>query len=304
MRIISFFLLLALLSCTDIPDSDLQLQPTEMKVRVIDENYKEVKGADVYIFRDRISFKTRTGYVDHQVTDDNGFALFTDLEPYNYFIYATHKKSEAMYDNSENYFILYDYLTENALTSITVKTDLRYDTEPETFELKSIDFIPMKENQDWKGAYDTLWADVLLIEDYDWIFEWSEQNIVARDEYLTIEGKPDYGKIQRSSYPYNQDTYDNLEIDLASLDLGNGDPDTHKYTLLIKYFTNKKDYDKRELIYTYDEYSTSEVIENEFSLESLIDDAAHQELPYPASIETNTDYLKYEYKILLNVSWK
>jgi hypothetical protein len=308
MKLNIFLLVFLLFSCADIPDSELQLQPTEMKVRVIDEKYANVAGADVFIFRDRISFETRQGYVDKQVTDANGFALFTDLEPYNYFVYATHKDGSKVYDNSENYFILYDYLTENALTTITVKTDLKFDNEPEAIEIESIDFIPMNENDGWVRAYDTLWVDIIIVEDYNYDLDWSEQTIVAREEYLTFKGKPKYGEIQYSAYPWNPDTYENLEIDLTNLELDFEDPDdpeTHSYTLYITYFTKESDFDNRELIYVYEEFPVGEMIEDEYSLAYDLDDALLQEIPYPSTMEIGETYdLQYDYKILLNVTWK
>jgi hypothetical protein len=161
MQVIPLFLCVVM-ACTDVPDSDLELQPTELKVKILDENFSLVtdQTAKVYLYRDYVSFLTKTGEVATAFVGKNGYAHFTNLDPYNYFIYAVHKVAANVYDNSTSAFNLFDYLTENAITTITVKTNLARTQDPAVVEISSIDIIPINVNANWVGDdYDTVWTD-------------------------------------------------------------------------------------------------------------------------------------------------
>lgn len=306
MRILRVFILLFFLSCSDIPDSELRPRPTEMKVRVIDEDFDPVEDGEVYLYRDYISFQTKTGEVAQSTIAFDGFAYFTDLEPYNYFIYATHSDNNKVYDNSQYAYNLYDYLTENATTSITVKTNFLRDSEPDSVLINRIDIIPLNTNSSWTGKdYDTLRGEFLIIKNYDWLLDISEQTIVARTTF-EVTGKEKFGEIL-SLYP-TDDNFEYLDMALDSLQSNWDDlvdPDRSTYTLYISCFAGKSDFMNRDQIYSGDLTATDYHSSEEIYLSAGLLDASTQDNPFPQlTFLEQTHYQKINYLIFANTTWK
>jgi hypothetical protein len=307
MRIIPLLLLSAAISCTDVPDSDLELQPTELKVRILDENFQQVtdQTAKVYLYRDYVSFLTKTGEVATAFVGKNGYANFTNLDPYNYFIYAVYTVGVNVYDNSTSAFNLFDYLTENAITTITVKTNLARVGAPTAVEISTIDIIPINENVNWVGQdYDTLWTEFMIIQDYDLSLKVSEQTIVAKSNSY-FPRKLKFGEF-RYLYPVTG-SLETLELTLAEVEpyWDDSNPSKSNYVIYATFFTNKTDFINRAQIYS-ETISPAGSYESEFiTVSDELLNSTVEENPYPQLLFLNsTDYQKNNYLIFTKLIWK
>lgn len=122
-------LLLVLFSCENSEDV-IQLNPTEMEVRVLDASGNIVPGAEVKIFRNSRDWEMISREVDTQITDENGIAYFTDLLPVNYFYFVSYERNGRLITNQTvdtsfgritgTNYELADFLTDNAVTRVTV----------------------------------------------------------------------------------------------------------------------------------------------------------------------------------------
>lgn len=303
MRMLPLLLLSAVLSCTDVPDSDLELQPTELKVRILDENYQQVtdQNAKVYLYRDFVSFSTKTGAVATANVGKNGYANFTDLEPYNYFIYAVFTEDNNVYDNSTSSYNLYDYLTENAVTFITVKTNLARSSTPTDVKLNALYVMPFDANLNWVGQdYDTVWTEYMVIKDYDFSKKVNEQTILARSTSY-FPKKVKFGEF-RYVYPRNGSS-EPASIPIANL--SNGSPSFSYYEVYIFYFAKKSDFLNRAQIYAETMSPTGYFDYEYLELNERLVEATQSENPYPQLLFLDQTYTqKNNYFIFTNLSWQ
>jgi hypothetical protein len=306
-RVLPFLFLLMIVSCTEVPDSDLELQPTELKVRILDVNYQQVTNtlARVYLYRDYVSFLTKTGAVTMSYVGKDGFARFTNLDPYNYFIYAVHEIDNKVYDNSTSSFNLFDYLTENAVTTISVKTNLAWQGSPASVEINSIDIIPLNRNANWVGVdYDTLWTEFMIIKDYDNTENISQQNVVAKANTYFLKNVK-FGEF-RYLYPVNGN-FETTELLISNLEpyYDDDDPLKSNYVIYATFFTKKVDFLNRGQIYAENQ---SPIGFYEYEFFSLSDDLIHvttRENPYPQLLFLDqTYYQKNNYLIFTKLTWK
>lgn len=301
MRLLAILCFVFLLSCDEISDSELLLQPTQLNVKVLDENYDIVEGASVYLYRDYLSFSTKTGEVDQATTNANGKAYFTNLEPYNYYMYATFTRSSEIHDNSGSYYNLADFLTENAITSVTVKADYYCPATPTSFEISTVDLVPITKNENWTGeANDNIYAEYIIVRNYDYSGDLYNQDIIASSSSdLKLYGKTSLGEMLRgddiltSSADYFSLTVDELE---------NG---VDTYSLFFVWFASSDDFDNRELIYSG---SLSADGDYDFERVDLFDglyEPLNQSNPYPKrSYVGQTNSTENNYLIFLNLYWQ
>ena len=306
-EVISVFLLLVGFSCSDVPDGDLELQPTELRVRILNESFQQVtdQTAKVYLYRDYVSFLTKTGEVAVATVGKNGFANFTKLEPYNYFIYAVFKVGNNVYDNSTSSFNLFDYLTENAITTITVKTNLALSGAPTKVQINSIDIIPLNVNPEWVGQdYDTLWTEFMIIQDYDGVKKISEQNIVAESNSYFLK-KVKFGEFSHL-YPVNSNS-EPLELTLDQIEsyYDDSNPSKSTYIIYATFFSNKNDFINRDLVYAETASVTGSYDYEFLTLSGEILDSTEEENPYPLLLFVDQTYSqKNNYLIFTKLTWQ
>jgi hypothetical protein len=306
MRFFLLFLLSLLVSCTDVPDSDLELQPTQLKVRILDENYQQVTTmmGKVYLYRDYVSFLTKTGAVAMSTVSKDGLAHFTNLDPYNYFIYAVYKVGNNVYDNSTSAFNLFDYLTENAITTITVKTNLALSGTPMEVEINSINIIPLNKNTYWVGLdYDTLWSEFMIIKDYDYSKKLSDQDVVAKSDLYFLKNIR-FGEFI-NTYP-RTNALESVTLPLSSIKpLNATNPLKSSYVIYTTFFTKKSDFMNRSQIYNENSTATGYYNYEFLSLSGELVDATMVENPYPQLLFLDqTYYQKNNYLIFTKLTWK
>ena len=134
-KILFLFIAVFLLNSCSNEDVDVtQLQPTELEVTVLNAQGQPVSGAEVRLYRSQRDFELLTREVARKKTGSGGKVTFSGLQPVNYYIYASFKDQNnglirCNYGNfndqqfgSFSNISLYDYLTENALTKVSVST--------------------------------------------------------------------------------------------------------------------------------------------------------------------------------------
>lgn len=297
---------LFLTSCKDLPEEEFMIQDSELRVRVIDENLQPVTSGAVSLYLDIVSFRTRTGEVATSLIQTDGFAYFSGLQPSNYFIFASHRNGSRVYDNQNAYFDLADYLTENAVTTVTVKTELRRDGPPTSIELHSIDVIPIGNNLAYVGPeYDTLRGEFLIIEDFDGGIV-GNQNIIGRTSYELYK-KPVFGEIDSFELPHAAGG-GHVEIPVSTLAMGPGvptNPDKHTYTLYMTCFTSKKEYEQREQFYVGATGESFKCITEVIDLGAALMGNASQIHPWTEYVfGEETKLQRFHYDIYADVLWK
>ena len=301
MRWIPFLVLMLFSACSNLPEDEFALQPTELKVRVIDESFKEVKNAEVAVYRDYYSFATRTGEVAKATIDDSGFAEFSNLEPFNYYIYATYKVGEATYDNEDISYNLFDLLTENAVTTITVATQKRRDKTPTKFTFDYLEAIPLNEGSSWKNvSYDSVYGEIILIRNYDGFKLITEEDIVARATFETE-------KKQQLGFPLNLYLQGGLlEANLDDLKYYfDEDPEKDSYSLYFSFFTKKSDFNAKDAIYQYQQLPAGKWFWEELTVSDQILDGRDQDLPFPGKVYAGrTANMNYDYQVYINLIWE
>lgn len=232
MRILPVLVLATIIvwSCTDVPDEQLSLQPTEMEVTVYDENVDAVEGAVVSIYRDYYSFKQQENQIASGITDESGKVLFSDLEPRNYYVYASHQEGDSFHDNSDDFFILYDVLTENAVTRVSVKTAYSRPVEPTDVSLLTIQLIPVDADTWSSTEFDTLYTLPLLIKNYDAEVENPFDQEVVSEDYADFTKKPKFGEGLELFY------FNDIEINIEDLE-NSGDT----YSFVLVWFQKEDD---------------------------------------------------------------
>ena len=292
--------------CQDLSEDEFEIQSTELRVRVIGEDLRPVTTGVVSLYLDIVSFRTRSGEVSVAQIQADGFAYFRDLQPLNYFIYATHSAGAKVFDNQYAFFDLTDYLTENAVTTVTVKTALRREGPPTHIEIHSIDVIPIADNIAYAGPdYDTLRGEFLLIEDYDGGLV-ADQRILGRVSY-ELNSKPLFGEIL--SFPMeNSEGGGTIEIPVPALSAGPGvptDPQKHTYTLYMTCFTSRKEYEQRELVYTGTAGAGFKCITEVINLGSQLLGNTRRLHPWTEYIfAEETRLQRFQYDIYADVLWK
>lgn len=301
-KIFAFLLITIFSSCSDLADEEFGLQPTELRVKVLDETFIEVKEATVSLYRDYYSFKTRTGEVAVSEVGDSGYAEFTNLEPYNYYIYATYNKGTAIYDNEDQAFNLFDLLTENAVTAISVAAKKRRDADPSIIRIEGLEMVPVTEGQAWKNvSYDSIYGEVMLIRNYDYfLISLNDQDIVSK-AYFEFPKKLTSGSPEFIYF----DTIDDIEFNLSDLQSDfDEDPTKDRLSLHINIFTKKSDYNRRAEIYSYDLIPTGKYSSESVSFTDKIVFSGIEQFPFPPKLLAGKSYnLNYDYLTFLNVKW-
>jgi len=306
MRIRIFMIALIALSCSGVSDNELQLQPTQLNVRVLGDNNQTVPNAKVYLYRDYLSFSTKTGEAAKSVTNEKGIAEFTNLDPYNYFIYATHTKSGDVYDNSFAFYNLDDFLTENAITNVSLKTAYYCPVAPTEIEIDKIDLIPFSKNSNWKGATDAIiYGEYLLIKNYSGAQDLYAEDIVAFSPVgFKLFGKALMGE-RVSTDDYKDEKMTDFFSDLPIVSINEIKNGPAKYSLLFVWFTDSDDFDNRLNIfsgaatakddYNFEEMKLSEKLEGPFS----------QSNPFPTRVYFgSTRTTENNYLIYVNLHWQ
>ena len=301
MRWIPFLVLMLFSACSNLPEDEFALQPTELKVRVLDESFKEVKDAEVAVYRDYYSFATRTGEFAKAIVGESGFAEFTDLEPFNYYIYATYQVGDVTYENEDISYNLFDLLTENAVTTITVATQKRRDKTPTKFTFDYLEAIPLTEGSSWKTVnYDSIYGEIILIRNFDGFKNVSEQDIVAR---ATFEQE----KKQQLGFPlYFYLQGGPLEVNLDDLKYYfDEEPGKDSYSFYFSFFTKKSDFNAKEAIYKYEQLPTGKWFTEELTISNQILDGRDQNFPFPGKLYAGkTTNMNYDYQVYFNLIWE
>lgn len=287
--------------CTTLPEDEFQLQPTEMKVKVLDESFKQVSSATVAIYRDYYSFATRTGAVAVADIDNTGYASFTNLEPVNYFIYAQFKIGDTVYDNEDITYNLLDYLTENAISYITVATKKRREETPTKAIIQSIDVIPVAPGANWKNVvYDSIFGEVVVIKNYN--FDWSE--ITAATSKITLN------ESKNVKFGTNLTSYfgiDPVEMDLSNLkpffsfDEEQGD----SFALIFSMFAKSADFNNRNSIFDFSASATGRFDIDYLDISNEIISSLNNDFPYaPAVFIGKTSSLNFDYYCYAKIKWE
>lgn len=313
MRYSPFLFLVFALACGNIPDSDLELQPTELKVKVLDDSYLPVPDAGVYLYRDYVSFTTLTGEAGFAYTDENGIASFTDLEPYNYFMYSSLTRNDNIYDNSFHYFNLADFLTENAVTSVSIKLDYLCPDPPTSLEISKIDLLPLDKNEDWTGSVnDDVFAEFVIVKNYNFSGNPYTQTILATSTNGSFKllGKPTFGEIIFGDEDLFSATGDPISLTIDQLE---NDLDT--YYLFLVWFSNEIDFAKRKQIFAGSVVAKGEYKADEIDISYYYypdDDTSsglarpiNQYNAYPRKSSMGfTTTTENRYRVLLNFKWQ
>lgn len=187
-----------LLSCSDDEVDVTKLQPTELEVTVLNEAGQPVAGAEVRLFRSQRDFELINREVTGGITGGDGKVLFSGLLPVNYYIYAFYKDEAAglirsNYGNfSEEYFerfsniSLFDYLTENAITKVSVSTLFSKPINPDFVSIEELIITYIgSETEASRAAPDTLDILFALFIDFDPFEDVNNQlnNQLTRSQY-------------------------------------------------------------------------------------------------------------------------
>ncbi len=306
MRIRIFMLALIALSCSGVSDNELQLQPTQLHVRVLGDDNQTVPNAKVYLYRDYLSFSTKTGEAAKAVTNERGIAEFTNLDPYNYFIYATHNKNGNVHDNTSAFYTLDDFLTENAITNVTLKTAYYCPAVPTEIEIDKIDLIPITKNSDWKGVKDdNIYGEYLLIKNYSGGQNLYEEDIVAWSQVgFKLFGKTPMGeRIDNDSYK-DEKIYDFFS-DLPRLNINEIKNGPAEYSLVFVWFTNSDDFDNRYDIFSGDATAEDDYDFEEKKLSEKLAAPFSQSNPFPKRVYFgSTHSTENNYLIYVNLHWQ
>jgi len=287
--------------CTTLPEDEFQLQPTEMKVRVLDESFKQVSSATVAIYRDYFSFATRTGAVAVAELDNTGYASFTNLEPVNYFIYAKYTIGDTVYDNEEYTYNLYDYLTENAISYITVATKKRREGIPTKAIIESFDIIPVAPGSDWKNVvYDSILGEAAVIKNYNF----------SLSELTAATSKINFSQSKNIKFGTNLTSY--VNIDPVEMDLSNlksfyslDDEAGDSFVLIISMFSDSDDYKNRNSIYDFSASATGRFDYEYLDISNEIISSLSNDFPYaPAVFIGKTSSLNFDYYCYAKIKWE
>lgn len=162
---VSFFLI----SCSSEDIDVTKLQPTELEVTVLNANGQPVPNAEVRLYRSQRAFELLAQDVARGKTNGSGKILFSDLQPVNYYFYAFYKDQgaglvrsnygnfNATYFDDKSNISLYDYLTENGLTKVSVSTLFTKPINPTVISFDELRIIYSGEEMDFPSdANDTL----------------------------------------------------------------------------------------------------------------------------------------------------
>lgn len=296
----------ALSSCSKLPEEEFKLKSTELIVRVLDASLRPVNRGNVSLYLDIVSFRTRSGAVATSEIAADGYARFTDLQPANYFIYAAYEIDGRYYDNESSSYDLADYLTENAVTTITLRTELRREGPVTRLEVRSIEVIPISQNIAYAGPdFDTLRGDFMLIKDYDGGLI-SNQQIIGRSTFELYK-KPVFGEILR--FPLVSPVAGGpVEISVEGLAANSGlppAPGTHTYTLYMSCFTSKRSFDLREDFYDGTSGESQQCTVEIIDVGSQYLNNMTQLHPYTTYVfAEETRLQRFNYDIYSDVAWK
>jgi hypothetical protein len=275
-------------------------------VKVIDETLKPVNQGTVSLYLDIVSFRTRSGEVATSPIMSDGYAHFTGLQPSNYFLYATYETGGRYYDNELSSYDLADYLTENAITTVTVRTELRRAGPVTKLQIHSIYVIPISQNLAYSGPdYDTLRGDFLLIKDFNGGLI-SNQQIIGQSTYELYK-KPVFGELL--SFPLISPLAPTpVEISVEGMVANSGMPPNqgkHTYTLYMSCFTSKRAFDLRQNIYNGTSGDTQNCTIEIIDLGSLYLKNMVQLHPFTNFVfSEKTRLQRFAYDLYSNVSWK
>lgn len=293
-------------SCSKLPEEEFKLKSTELYVKVIDETLKPVNQGNVSLYLDIVSFRTRSGAVATSPILADGYAHFADLQPANYFIYAAYEIGDRYFDNELSSYDLADYLTENAVTTVTVRTELNREGPVTKLEVRSIDVIPISQNIAYSGPdYDTLRGDFLVIKDFDGGLI-SNQQIIGKATYELYK-KPIFGEIL--IYPLiDPVTESPVEIVVEGMVANSGlprPPGTHTYTLYMSCFTSRRAFEMRQAFYDGTSGETQKCTVEIIDVGSQYLENMMQLHPYTTYVfAEETRLQRFNYDIYSDISWK
>lgn len=299
--IVLLALIVTLGACTGLPDGEFELQPTEIRVRVLGEDFKPTNSGTVALYRDFISFSTRTGEVATAPIDATGYAEFNDLEPVNYFIYAEKTDGTSVYNNEAGAFNLYDYLTENAITSVSVVLQKQRDQEPDSIQISEIGSIAQEPIASWKTIpFDTIYGEIFIVRNYDYFFSPDDQDVVHRSDYH-LQKSLSAGTWISLSSPYD------IKLPISGLRYFYSDPEPGKdsYSIIQTAFTTKADFERRTEILQGTIQSTGEYRVSSFELSDAILSNADMMFPYTPTLYLGANYdLHFNFRSFIKVQWK
>lgn len=271
------------LSCSKIDESAFEDIPTELEVTVLDDQSNPMPGAEVFLYRDRSSMDSHTGWSNRDTTDESGIITFTGLEAAQYFIYTHFEKGNSVYDNYKENFRVPVVLRESSLTKLEVETAVARPIDPDTVKIMGIHY-PMDYEINKNEASCWLWSRIIK----------NDQLVVSTTDFHIYE----YGEIQLWGEDYSQ-LLDPIYADMEDMYPFN----IYGYKLLISdVLSLQNDY-----VLTLEHSNISNVVSNtiSFDLDEIISDAINHQIPYPNRVRvgtTNTGYDELDFDLILE--WK
>lgn len=225
-KFICIILLLTIFACT--PDEEVnKLNPTELEVTVRNESGIVVPGASVRLYRNLRDLESLQREVRIAQTGPTGVVKFSGLQPVNYFFYVSYEANGIIYSNYGKYnddigdygsnYELADFLTENAITRISINTLFSRPLVPGEVNYESIQLFYQSEieNSFIEGKPDTSEIYLLFIEDFNYNQSLQSQisqvyagqsNFLFDQSTTDIGIKYDYNFRQKISIPFIQST--------------------------------------------------------------------------------------------------
>lgn len=273
----------ACFSCSKIDESAFESIHTELEITVLNDSNDPIPDAEVFLYRDRSSMDSRTGWSNRDTTDESGIAVFTNLEPAQYFIYTHFEEGDFVYDNYKGSFQIPVVLRESSLTKLEVETAVARPINPDTVEIKGIHY-PLDFENDPNEAICFLWPYIILN---------NQTTVTSADPHIY-----EYGEILLWGDDYSQ-LLDPIYADMEDMFPFN----IYGYKLSIDNVLSLQN----NYILALEHANISNVNSNtiSFDLDKIVNDAVNHQVPYPNRIRvgtTNTGHDELEFDIILE--WK